>query len=92
VEDFSDLYQGYATKSMSQWNMQVSLLTAGHASPVHPTSKANIEAGGTTPEAGTIRNPLRRLALDLEGGAPALFTQVANRQSAMHVRRRALKN
>jgi len=92
VEDFSDLYRGYATKSMSQWNMQVSLLTAGHASPVHPASKGNTEAGVTAPEAGTIRNPLRRLALDLEGGAPALFTQVANRQSAMHVRPRASKN
>jgi len=92
VEDFSELYRGYAGKTMTQWNTQVNTLVAASASPAQDTSKGSTEAAAVGPETEDTRDPLRKLAMDLRIGAPALFTQAANRQSAVQARSRTSKN
>jgi hypothetical protein len=92
VEDFSELYRGYAGKTMTQWNTQVNTLVAAGASPARDTSNGNIEVAPVGAETEITRDPMWKLAMDLKVGAPALFAQAANRQSAMRARSRTSKN
>jgi Putative metallopeptidase len=88
VEDFSELYRGHAGKTVTQWNAQVNTLVAASASPAQDLSNGKTEAGIASTNPGL----LWKLAMDMKAGAPALFTQAVNRQSAKQARPRTSKN
>jgi hypothetical protein len=94
AEDFVDLYQGYTEKAISNKKMPANKLIAqniAQLSLAHDTSTRGVEAGSGSPEASISGHRLEKLALDLEGGAVALFTQPASRRAAVDAKWRSAK-
>ena len=94
AEDFVDLYQGYTQKTTSSKKMPANKLLAQNIerlSLAHDTSTASVETGPGSPAASATRDRLEKMALDLEGGAVALFTQPAGRRAAVDTKRRSAK-
>jgi hypothetical protein len=90
AEEFVDLYQGYTAKTASQKKTQTNKLIARNVEPihlVHETSTATHDVGSGLPETSVAQDRLEKLALDLDAGAVALFTQTGNRQAAVRASR-----
>ena len=95
AEDFVDLYQGYTEKATSNKKMPANKLMAQNIerlSLAHDTSTGSVEAGSTSPAALATPDRLGKMALDLEGGAVALFTQPASRRVAVGTKSRSPKD
>jgi hypothetical protein len=94
AEDFVDLYQDYTEKAPSTKKMPANRLVAQNIeglSLAHDTSTASVEAGPGSPAASATRDRLERMALDLNGGAVALFTQPASKRAAVEAKSRSPK-
>jgi hypothetical protein len=94
AEDFVDLYQGYTEKAISNKKMPANKLLAQNIERLglaRDTSTASVETSSGSPAASATRDRLEKMALDLEGGAVALFTQPASRRAAVGLKSRSPK-
>jgi len=94
AEDFVDLYQGYTEKTTSNKKMRANKLMARNIerlSLAHDTSTGSVEASSGSTAALATRDRFEKMALDLDSGAVALFTQTANRRAAVDAKWRSPK-